>query len=306
MIITRNLASIRNLLKVLLFISSLVVGFSPVLESEVQAAQIVCRSLEVQRVGGGRFLTVRDEPSRVGSVGTIGDGSLARVTGYEKQGEWIPMPDNPSKGSKVWLNIEFLTYENQVRQGWIPYVYAKCRESKYSVKPLKFVWPVPFTKRISQNFGLEDGGQYCYYCGIHKGVDISAANIYGKDIVSIADGYVLHVGEFYYSDKRNPECPSKPIRTSTFGPNAIIIQHTNGLYSLYGHASRAYVRAGEFVSAGQRIAAVGSEGNSTGPHLHLEVVKGKPYSGDGFFPFDWNDDCEDLKRRVVNPLTLIQ
>lgn len=55
--------------------------------------------------------------------------------------------------------------------------------------------------------------------------------------------------------------------------NTVIIDHGAGLATLYGHASRLYVRKGDIVMPQQRIAAVGSTGRSTGPHLHFEVIR---------------------------------
>jgi murein DD-endopeptidase MepM/ murein hydrolase activator NlpD len=67
-------------------------------------------------------------------------------------------------------------------------------------------------------------------------------------------------------------------RVSAAGPhgaygNAIVIDHGNGMQTLYGHCSRLFVRVGDVVMPRQRIAAVGSTGRSTGPHLHFEVIR---------------------------------
>ena len=50
-----------------------------------------------------------------------------------------------------------------------------------------------------------------------------------------------------------------------------VINHGNGIETYYGHCSKLYVTAGQQVNQGDVIAAVGNTGNSTGPHLHLEI-----------------------------------
>jgi murein DD-endopeptidase MepM/ murein hydrolase activator NlpD len=101
-------------------------------------------------------------------------------------------------------------------------------------------WVFPARGPITQLFG-HDG---------HPGIDIGAP--LGSPIYAAAAGYVLYAGP-----------------ASGFG-NEIILQHAGGVQTVYGHMRYLIKRAGP-VQAGQVIALVGSEGNSTGPHLHFEV-----------------------------------
>ena len=119
-------------------------------------------------------------------------------------------------------------------------------------------WPVPGFSRISSNFGrrtspIWGGSEF------HSGVDIAGAGIHGAAVVAAGDGVVLSVGW-----------------RSSYG-NTVIIDHGNGVTTLYAHLSGFNVSVGQEVSAGQRIGSVGSTGDSTGPHLHWEVrVNGSP------------------------------
>jgi len=90
----------------------------------------------------------------------------------------------------------------------------------------------------------------------HAGIDIAGAR--GTDVVSPAQGKVV------FSGSRGPLGKS------------IIIDHGYGVRTQYGHSDDLYVKTGETVQRGQRIAALGNSGRSTGPHLHYVVeVKGK-------------------------------
>lgn len=92
---------------------------------------------------------------------------------------------------------------------------------------------------------------------MHNGVDIGAGH--GSSITAAADGIVISAS---YS--------------SGYGNN-VIIDHGGGISTLYAHCSRMFVSGGQKVKRGQKIAAVGSTGLATGPHLHFEVrVNGKP------------------------------
>lgn len=86
----------------------------------------------------------------------------------------------------------------------------------------------------------------------HKAMDFAAS--YGTPIYASAGGKVVYAGW-----------------ANDYGYN-IIIDHGNGLRTRYAHASKLYVSQGQTVDRGQTIAAVGSTGNSTGNHLHFEVI----------------------------------
>lgn len=101
---------------------------------------------------------------------------------------------------------------------------------------------------------------------MHTGVDIGAG--YGAPVRAAAAGQVVVAGEI-----------------SGYG-NAIVVDHGNGLATLYGHLSRFGVHQGQRVGAGDTIGAVGNTGNSTGPHLHFEVrVNGTPVDPLPYLPF---------------------
>ena len=65
----------------------------------------------------------------------------------------------------------------------------------------------------------------------------------------------------------------------------VVVDHGNGVRSLYGHLSKIDVKPGQQVEKGETIGRVGSTGHSTGPHLHYEIrVEGKPVDPRGFLP----------------------
>lgn len=113
-----------------------------------------------------------------------------------------------------------------------------------------FAFPCPGYKRISDEYGNRIhpilGTQQ-----FHNGVDLAAPS--GTAILAAYDGDVVAAA---YSGSMG---------------NYIMIDHGSGLYTIYMHCSALYVSKGQTVTKGQNIAAVGSTGRSTGPHLHFSV-----------------------------------
>jgi murein DD-endopeptidase MepM/ murein hydrolase activator NlpD len=98
----------------------------------------------------------------------------------------------------------------------------------------------------------------------HEGIDVAAPM--GAPIIAPASGVVVKVGY-----------------ENGYG-NVLEIDHGNGIVTRYAHCSKIDVRSGQRVTRGQRIAAVGSTGLATGPHLHYEI---------------------HINGKVVNPLTYV-
>ncbi|HEX5236171.1 MAG TPA: M23 family metallopeptidase [Silvibacterium sp.] len=110
------------------------------------------------------------------------------------------------------------------------------------------LWPV--TGRITSSFGEREdpfNGEGAF----HAGIDIAAT--YGQPVRATADGVVL-----------------KAAFGNGYG-REVMLDHGNGIETLYGHLSGFAVTAGERVTRGQVIGYVGTSGRSTGPHLHYEV-----------------------------------
>ncbi|MCL2016947.1 MAG: peptidoglycan DD-metalloendopeptidase family protein [Defluviitaleaceae bacterium] len=111
-------------------------------------------------------------------------------------------------------------------------------------------WPVPGHTRVSSGYGNRTH-PITRRPEFHTGVDIPAPS--GTNIIAAESGFVIASGW-----------------RGGFG-NTVIIDHGNGLTTLYGHNSRNLVSEGQWVNRGDVIARVGTTGISTGPHLHFEV-----------------------------------
>lgn len=111
-------------------------------------------------------------------------------------------------------------------------------------------WPVPSCTLITSRFGYRVApttGASTY----HGGLDVGAGM--GASIVAAGAGDVIYAGE-----------------NGGYG-NCVMIDHGNGVVTVYAHMSSIGVSYGQYVTAGQYVGAVGSTGVSTGPHCHFEI-----------------------------------
>ena len=109
-----------------------------------------------------------------------------------------------------------------------------------------------FTGYIWPTLGVITSGYGWRWGKMHKGIDIAAP--IGTPIVAAAEGEVISAGW----------------SSGGYG-NLVKLKHYDGSITLYAHNSKIFVRRGQKVTKGQQIAAMGSSGYSTGPHLHFEI-----------------------------------
>ena len=114
-------------------------------------------------------------------------------------------------------------------------------------------WPFPASRRISSTMKYRWGKQ-------HTGIDIDGFNLAGSTIVAADAGTVIKA-EWYGS----------------YG-NCVIIDHGNGMNTLYGHMASLSVSAGQTVSGGTPVGTCGMTGSATGYHLHFEVIINGSYA----------------------------
>lgn len=113
-------------------------------------------------------------------------------------------------------------------------------------------WVMPLTNiRVSSFFGALRGKR------AHGGVDFSTP--VNTPVMATGPGVVVASTNRYEGDKKYGE--------------VVVIEHMNGLRSLYAHLNKRSVNVGDEVAAGQPIGFSGSTGHSTGPHLHLEAFE---------------------------------
>jgi murein DD-endopeptidase MepM/ murein hydrolase activator NlpD len=134
------------------------------------------------------------------------------------------------------------------------------RHTGRMVKALPLRWPVQGP--INSEYGRRPS-PWSGEPQQHEGIDIGTTP--GTPVRSPAPGTVVAAGS-----------------EGDYGRH-VTLDHTNGVQSLYGHLAKVGVKVGEHVEEGQVIGLVGSTGQSTGPHLHYEVlVEGKPVNPRGF------------------------
>ncbi len=159
----------------------------------------------------------------------------------------------------VWTQMQLWSQSNNVGQIQM----SAGHSTKY-----RFIWPEP-QAQISQPFGPSTfwfEPPYGGYAHFHTGLDL--VEPFGSAVYAADDGIVALVGS-----------------TSSGYGTYVVIAHSGGLDTLYGHLSAALVKPGQPVTQGQPVGLEGSTGNSTGAHLHFELrINQKPVDPTPYLP----------------------
>lgn len=139
--------------------------------------------------------------------------------------------------------IAYGTKEKPTSSG--TYSTSNNRKNTSSSSSGMFTHPLKGRGSLSSGYGSRWGS-------FHKGIDIAAPA--GTPVYAAAGGKVIYSG----------------YNSGGYG-KLIIIEHSNGYQTYYAHNSKLYVNVGETVAKGERIAGVGSTGDSTGNHVHFEI-----------------------------------
>jgi len=182
---------------------------------------------------------------------------IANLENAQETGSFLGVggvtPHNPEEGAEADLQrmkteLDRLCTEAEFREKSFEELYSFLEGKKKQLASTPSVWPVRgwltsgFGYRIDPFTGLRQ---------FHEGIDI--ANRMGTPIIAPADGVV-----------------ARAFRNFGFGL-MVEINHGYGIVSRYAHLSKTYVNVGQRIKRGDRIAAMGSTGRATGPHLHYEV-----------------------------------
>ena len=194
---------------------------------------------------------------------TLNNKNMAYVDTIEEAEEVVEKAKEDNKDKDIELNLaiseEYTTKKEEVKTDKVDVAETSIedkieelideKEAKEAIATIEGInlSVLPVSGKITSRFGVSSSIR----SGAHTGLDIACSS--GTDIKAVAKGKVIFAEN-----------------NGSYG-NLVKIDHGNGVETWYAHCSKIYTKVGAQVKAGDVIAAVGSTGNSTGPHLHLEI-----------------------------------
>jgi len=215
-------------------------------------------------------LNLRSGPGSSFSVITLVPGGTSLAVTGNQQDSWVPVSFNGATG---WVNSAYIAMSGSTNTitanaasstggatlgptaGAAPVTATAAASGE-----VKLIWPVA-SRRISTVFSPT-----------HLGIDIDEFDEVGSTVAASAAGTVSFAG--------GEACCSYGLY--------VIVDHANGMQTLYAHLASTAVQKGQVVSQGQKIGNSGNTGRSTGPHVHFEVrINGKQVDPLRFLPAPW-------------------
>lgn len=226
--------------------------------AEAQAVTLNGRQIPLAENGGFLLVLGRDEAEKIKITVTDKNNGVANYILPVAKNKWDIQSIKGVEQRKVTPakedNAEILREQTDVRRA--------LTTLNMQNQSWKNGFDIPLKGTISGNFGNQR-----IFNGIpknpHSGTDIAAPE--GTPVKAAGDGYVVLNGSNYF-----------------YGGNMVIIDHGEGLQTIYMHLKKSAVKEGEYIKKGQVVGYVGKTGRATGPHLHwgasLNNVRFRPHS----------------------------
>lgn len=236
--------------------------FETIMDIRKKRKGILLTAMAVVIAGMSMVGFVDVSAAKTGTSATLKDAVQQRESSSVSKGAAVNIEDleklyqqDPEKYHEQ-MNQKFSDFQEGILK---QYTQGSVFQSKKNVKleEGQMTWPVPDCYLIAVPFGMEfetEGG--AGGVTFHMGTDIVGKDTDGKPVVAAANGKVVYVEE------DNP--------AQAYGIH-VIIDHGDGVKTLYGNLGSTDVKKGDTVKAGQKIGEVGTTGYSTGAHLHFEI-----------------------------------
>jgi murein DD-endopeptidase MepM/ murein hydrolase activator NlpD len=212
-----------------------------------------------------RYRPILTMDSIPGSIRNPGFGGIERFTELNNY-------MNSALMKSMRIRLEEMKNMVNVQGESFSIIMERSKEWKYEMDRLPAISPVDPSFRLGDGFRFREVHPVLGIGRMHYGQDFEVP--YGTQIYATGDGRVAEAG----------------YNTGGFG-NYVIIDHGNGLQSIYGHLSKINVPRDINVKRGDLLGLSGSSGTSSGPHLHYQINKyGKPVDALYFFNNDISGD----------------
>lgn len=213
-------------------------------DAQLKSEYALQEALDMQAVADAKEAELKELEAQIGTTTAALNEKKAELSDWEEKED--ALEDASAKLDSEIQKLQKKLYEGSSKKNTTPPPQGS------------MTWPYPGDYKIYSKYGMRYHPVYKIN-KMHWGVDLGGA--YGNPIVAAADGTVLKV---------DTPVPGKNTGGTNYG-NYVVIDHGGGVSTLYAHCKTINVSVGDHVVAGQTIAACGSTGTSTGPHVHFEV-----------------------------------